>query len=215
MAATQLGLYSGALRLLGERKLSSLTEARHPRYLLDDAWGTLATDGAAKHCLQLGQWTFAMRTVMIDYSPSITPSFGYNYAFDQPTDLVKVSAICADEYFNNPILEYADERAYWYCDLQTIYVRYVSNNASYGGDLSLWPKSFQKVVEAYLAVEICTSLTQSETKLQKVEKALEQALLSAKSLDAMNKPTMFMPQGSWTSARRGGRHLTRYSGGYR
>lgn len=201
---TQLSLYNGALRLLGERKLASLAENREPRRLLDAAWGDGALEGAVRHCLQLGQWTFAMRTVRADYSPSVEPDFGYRYAFDQPTDMVKVSAICSDEYFRQPLLDYSDERHFWYADIQTIYVRYVSNHSSYGADLSLWPESFSKVVEAYLAVEICENLTQSESKLEKVERGFRKALSSARSLDAMNKPTAMLPTGSWQAARSGG-----------
>lgn len=201
--ATQLSLYNGALRLLGERKLASLSENREPRRLLDAVWDNGATEGAVKHCLQLGQWTFAMRTAMVDYSPSVEPTFGYRRAFDQPSDMVKLSALCSDEYFKQPLLEYADERQYWYADLDTIYVRYVSNGADYGADFSLWPESFTKVVEAYLAVEICENLTQSETKLDSVEKKFSTALKSARSLDAMNKPTAFMPVGSWAGSRSG------------
>lgn len=200
---TQLSLYNGALRLLGERKLASLSENREPRRLLDAVWDNGATEGAVKHCLQLGQWTFAMRTARVDYSPSVEPSFGYRRAFDQPTDMVKLSALCSDEYFKQPLLEYADERQYWYADLDTIYVRYVSNGADYGADLSLWPESFTKVVEGYLAAEICENLTQSETKLQSVEKKFSTALKSARSLDAMNKPTAFMPVGSWVGSMSG------------
>ena len=36
--ATRLQLYNRALRIIQERKLSSLTEKREPRFLLDDVW---------------------------------------------------------------------------------------------------------------------------------------------------------------------------------
>lgn len=201
MAATKLGLYNGALRLCKERKLASLTENREPRRLLDDAYGDGSTNGAVRHCLQLGQWTHAIKTIQLDFSPSVNPDFGYQYGFDQPSDLVRVTAVCQDEYLNIPLTRYADERGYWYSDLETIYVSYVSNDSSYGADLTLWPESFVKLVEAYLANEIAGSLTGSDP--VKVEKALTRALKSARSLDAMNRPTAFMPTGSWASARQG------------
>lgn len=199
MTATKLGLYNGALRLCRERKLLSLTENREPRRLLDDAYGDGSTDGAVKACLQMGQWTFAMRSIMLDYSPSVEPDFGYRRAFDQPVDMIRVSAVCSDEYFNCPLTRYADERQFWYADLDTIYVRYVSNHADYGADLSLWPESFVKLVEAYLAKEIVGNLTGDESKA--VEKAYKDSRKEALSLDAQNKPTAFMPRGSWVSAR--------------
>ena len=203
MTTTQLSLYNGALRLLSERRLASISEAREPRRLLDDAWGDGSTSGAVKHCLQLAQWTFATRTVMIDSSPSVEPSFGYSYAFDQPTDMVKLSAICQDEYFKVPLTNYEDERRYWYAGIDPIYVRYVSNHTDYGADLSLWPESFVKVVEAYLALEICGNLTQDKSKRKDVADAFKEALAGAKSIDGANTPTRFMPTGRWEAARRG------------
>lgn len=212
----RLSLYNGALRLCKERKLISLSENREPRRLLDDAWGDGSTIGAVKHCLQLGQWTFAMRSVRVDASPSVEPPFGYRYAFDQPTDMVKVAALCSDPQFDQPLLRYTDERHYWFADLETIYARFVSNDAQYGADLSLWPESFGKLVEAYLAQEIVGNLTQGEAQYERVGKVFNTALKSAQSLDAMNSPTKFTPPGSWEVARRaGGSRNSRWSGGYR
>ncbi len=201
---TRLSLYNGALRLLSERKLASLSENREPRRLLDDAYGDGATEGSVKLCLELGQWTFAMRTVQIDYSPSVEPSFGYRYAFDQPTDMVDVCGIFSDEFCTTPLVQYVDERHYWYASVQTFYVQYVSNHVDYGADLSLWPETFAKVVEADLAREIAGNLTKGESKVDMAQKAFKAALLDARSGDAMRKPTKFMPQGSWVTARRAG-----------
>ena len=78
---TQLDLYNGALLQVGERFLASLTEQREPRRLLDQVW---AANGV-KTCLEEGQWPFAMRTVQVDYDPSITPTFGYARVFQKPT----------------------------------------------------------------------------------------------------------------------------------
>lgn len=209
MSVTKLGLFNGALRLCKERKLSSLTESREPRRLLDDAYGDGSTTGAVTACLQMGQWTFAMRAAQLSYSPSIEPDFGYRRAFDQPTDLIRVSALCGDEYFTSPLTQYADERGYWYADLDTIYVRYVSSHASYGADLANWPESFAKLVEGYLAFEICGSLTGADPDF--VTKVYKQRKKDALSLDAMNKPAGFAPMGSWASARHGHRPRIRYS----
>lgn len=200
---TQLSLYNGCLRLVKERKLASLTENREPRRLLDDAWGDGQTEGAVKSCLEDGQWTFATRTVQADYSPSVEPTFGYRYAFDQPEDMVRVCGIFSDPQCEIPLLQYTDERHFWYANLATIYVSYVSNGLDYGADLSLWPEKFVKFVEAYLANEIAGNLTQGEALIQLAANALKQTRLAAASLDASHKPTRFMPQGSWLNARHG------------
>jgi hypothetical protein len=212
MAATKLSLYNGALRILQERRLASLTEEREPRRLLDDAYGDGSTNGAVRYCLEAGQWTFATRMVLIDYSPSVTTPFGYTYAFEQPVDLVRVTGIFEDEYGRVPLTRYADERRYWYSDLPSIYVGYVSNHASYGADLSLWPGVFAKLVEAYLAKEIAGSLTQGDSKIALAERAWEQARREARSFDAMAKPTAFFPAGSWVTARHGSSRQSRWDG---
>jgi len=203
MAATKLGLYNGALQILGERKLASLTENREPRRLLDDAYGDGSTNKAVRRCLEMAQWSFATRSVQFDYSPSVTPSFGHRYAFDHPADFVRTVAVCADEYFTAPLLQYVDERHYWYASQQTIYVKYVSNHATYGADLSLWPESFVEMVEAYLAMKIAKSLSQGDDKVRLASALWEGYKKDARSIDAMNKPTSFPPAGSWVRARRG------------
>jgi hypothetical protein len=206
MASTKLSLYQGALRMLAERKLSSISEAREARYLLDDVWD----DGAIDDCLQMGQWKFAMRTSELTYSPSVDTPFGYQYAFDRPTDFIRLAAISADEYFEMPLSRYDVDGNYWYADLETLYVRYVSNDASYGSDYSLWPANFSKLVQAYLASEIVTALTNAQVKKDDIKKDLKEALSAALATDAQAGPPVFQPRGYWAMARgnrfsRGGR----------
>jgi hypothetical protein len=209
----KLGLYNGALRILKERRLASLGENREARRLLDEVYSDGTTQGAVIACLEMGQWTFATRSGQLDYSPSVTPAFGYSYAFDQPADMVNICGIWADERMQQPLLDYRDERRFWYCDNQTIYIAYVSKDANYGIDLSLWPESFQSMVEAYLAKEIAGNLTNGDDKVILAEKAFEAARTEARSKDAMKKPTAFLPPGTWATAR--GNTRTRWNGNWR
>ena len=205
MAATKLRLYNDALRLVRERKLTATSDNREAARLLEDAYGDGSTNGSVRRCLEMGQWTFAIRTAQIDYSPSVTPAFGYRYAFDYPTDFVRLAGIYQDEHCHTPLTLYSAERAYWYCDLQTIYVQYVSNGATYGGDLSLWPEVFAKTVAADLAHEIAGSLTQDKSIRDDVIAEWRYWKKEAGALDAMNRPTKMLPQGRWLNAR-GGRN---------
>jgi hypothetical protein len=195
--ATKINLYNGALLLCGERFLASLTEEVEPRRLLDHAWDT----GGVRAALEKGQWHFAMRTVLVDYDPGIAPDFGYARAFLKPTDWVLTSALCSDEYFNSPLTQYADEAGYWYSDLDVIYVRYVSDDSSYGGDLAHWPESFREYMEAYLACKIVKSLTADKDTIDEVEKEEKERLEHAKSRAAMAAPTSFPARGAWSRSR--------------
>jgi hypothetical protein len=193
---TQLTLYNGALLVAGERFIASLSVQEEPRRLLDQVW-----TGAIKYCLEQGQWHFAMRTVQIDYDPGIEPDFGYRRAFVKPDDWVNTSGLCSDEYFTAPLTRYIDEAGYWYADLDTLYVRYVSNDALYGMDLNKWPETFREYVEAYLASRILLKIANSEDKAEKAGKLAERRLMLAKNKAAMAEPTSFPARGSWSSAR--------------
>lgn len=198
-ADVQLAIYNEALRLVGERALSSLSENREPRRLLDAAWNFNAIDTA----LEQGQWKWALRPASLTYSPSVQPSFGFRYAFNQPEDMLRLSYFCEDERFRFPLLQYMDAGGYWFCDLDTIYIQYVSNDAAYGGDLSKWTNSFCKYFSACLAVEIAPRLTQAENRVQVLSKLMMERLLHAKSLDAMADPSKELPMASWEQSRYG------------
>jgi len=75
--ATKLGLFNGALLMLGERSLATLTENREPRRLLDIVWD----GGGVRTCLEAGIWNFAVRAARIEYDPSAEPGFGLDRAF--------------------------------------------------------------------------------------------------------------------------------------
>lgn len=204
MAVSKLRVFNDALRLCGERKLSALTDNREARRLLDEAWGDGSTTGSVKRCLEMGQWSFATRTLQCDYEPSITPSFGLRYAFEYPEDFVRLCGLYMDEFCRSPLTIYSAERNYWYADLQTIFVQIVSNDASYGADLTLWPENFAKTIASDLAHEIVGNLTKDAGVSGKVVSEWQFWKKEAAGIDAMNRPTKQLPMGSWSTARTGG-----------
>jgi hypothetical protein len=193
----QLNVYNGALLIIGERFLANLTEEREPRRLLDHVW---ASDGVIT-CLELGQWNFAMRTIRLDYDPSVEPDFGYARAFQKPEDWVLTASVCADEFFRAPLTRYFDEARYIYSDLDAIYFRYVSADVEYGMDCHHWPASFREFVFAHFASRIVRRLTNNETEVERVFKLREKLLLTAKSRAAMAEPTSFPARGTWGLSR--------------
>jgi len=195
----RLSLYNGALLECGERDLASLTEAREPRRLLDRVWD----NGAVDYCLWQGQWAFARRSTQLAPSASVTPGFGHSHAYLQPTDHIRTISLTTDEYGKVPLLDYVPEGDYWYTDAEPIYLSYVSNHASYGGDLTRWTAEFVRAVECYLAARIIKKLTQSEDKEAAMEKKAAMLFMRAASGDAMENPTKFPPSGSWVNSRRG------------
>lgn len=86
----KLKLYNGALAILGETPLASLSEDRAARYWLDRAWA----DGVVDYCLEQGQWHFATRTQQLTQSTSIIPAFNsWNFAFQLPDDFFGLNSL--------------------------------------------------------------------------------------------------------------------------
>jgi hypothetical protein len=194
---TRLEVYNSALIICGDRTLSSLTEDREPRRLLDIVWDNEGVEA----CLERAQWKFAMRTVKLDFDTDVTTPFGFRRAFSKPSDWVLTSALCSDEYFTAPLTRYVDEAGYWYADIDEIFVRYVSSSDQYGTDLSLWPGTFSDYVSAHFASKIIFKLTQDVEKRERVLDWEKRQLKSAKSNDAMAGPQQFPAPGNWVNSR--------------
>lgn len=200
MSTSKLLLYQDACTVLGERKVSTLAENSVMRRRLDSAWDS----GVVRGCLSRGLWNHAIRSVQLDYSPSVEPPFGQRRAFDKPTDWVRTAIVASDEYFSNALRkrQILDEGEFWYADIDTIFVRYVSDDASYGMNFGAWPTNFAEFVGASLAHKAAKSTTGSSNEADSIEARVKRLLIRARSTDAMDEPTDEIPSG-WVMARRG------------
>lgn len=195
----RLSIYNEALLMAGERQLIDLNENREPRRLLDAFW-----DSAIKYCLEQGQWNFSVRSMRYDYSPSVEPPFGYQYAFDKPEDWVRTCSVAVDPYFYESLLDYTDEAGYWFCNYQELFVRYVSNDADYGYNASAWPESYRLYVAAYLAKRVSPRL-KNGTDAQVLENEYKMRKQDALAKDAMQDPVKRQNPGFFVMSRRGRR----------
>lgn len=204
MPTSRLSIYNRALAVLGERSLASLTENRPPRRYLDEVW----QDGGVNHCLENGQWNFAMRAAQIPHDPDMEPAYGLNYAFPKPDDWMATSSICNDEFYTTPLLQYADEATIWYADITPLYVKYVSNDASYGLNFATWPDTFTDYVAHYFAGRVCNRLTGNakltEQLLAVPNGLVQKTLVTAKNRDLQAKPPQRPAVGNWVRNRAGG-----------
>ena len=204
MGTNRLAIYNNASLILGEGEIYSLTENTPLRRRFDRVWDDLPL---VDYCLENGFWRFAKRATSIDYSTDVDTSElgGYKYAFEVPSDAVGDNNIkvCSDAYFNSPILDFNYESGYIFCDFQTIFIQYVSNNEFYGGDLSSWPPSFADYVAHELAFRCAKRTTESSSDEDIIFAKKEKALKLARNKDAMKDSTKFPPRGSWVASRQG------------
>lgn len=197
---TKLQFYNKALQLIGQRSLAALTDNNRSRRELDLAWDS----GAVQELLEEGQWNYATRTVKLQASTSVEPEFGYKYAFEKPIDWVKTTSFAYDEYFRSPINDYHDEVNYWFCEVDEIYVRYVSDDTSYGNSYGDMPMSVQRYLELLLAVGIAPALTQDKNQIETLKRDMQRAKLNAFSQDASNQGEARKPLGAWSQSRLSG-----------
>lgn len=196
--SSRLLLYKGACRHLGETAFSTLNDNVPLRHTLDEVWD----GGGVERCLDQGQWNFATRSARLEFEPSITPEFGYPYAFEKPADFVRTTSVCSDEYFKSPLLDYRDELLYWWSNQQQLFVRFVSKDNDYGMNIGEWPESFSAFVEAWFALQ-ATATTTYASKRADMEETTAKLLLTAQNRDAMETPSPRPPRGSWASSRGG------------
>lgn len=183
--------------MVGERKLGSLTEARGPRYLLDDVWA----EDAVKACLEAGEWAFATRSTLMTADDGVEPDFGYQYGFEKPEDWVRTVSVSLDEYFRIPLREHRDEGGFLWLDNPEVYFSYVSDDASWGRNLSLWTPSFINYIESYMAKKIQPTIINSTTTAEMLDAEMAKILSGAQGKNALTRPTHDMPTGGWVRAR--------------
>lgn len=197
--ATQLSISNGALGFLGERSLVTVGDATEPARTLANLYTP-----AVKYCLEQGHWKFAERRAVL--SPSLTevPTYGRANAFAHPDDYVRVNALCSDETFQMAVTDIEDSGAFWYCYLDTLYLKYVSNHTSYGLNLDLWPETFVLYVQLYLASLAAPRLA-PKMKPETIQAPGGIGLIDAKrnalAKDAVAGPTQFLPTGRWVGGR--------------
>lgn len=203
MSTTKLLVYNRALTALVVKALPNLTMVSPERRVLDENW-----DSVTGYCLAQGAWNFAMRTIQIDATPSVEPSFGYANAFTKPSDWVSTFLISVNERLDPPLMLYSDEAGYWYADDQPLYVKYVSSDPAYGGDLSLWPALYAEYVAIRLAVTCCARIKGAADLIPSLMAMEAKARKAAAARDAMDEPPISPPRGTWVKSRVG--YGTRY-----
>ena len=152
MATTQLSLYNEALLLVGERELTTVTDAVEARYRLDSAYAN-----GVDYCLELVAPVFARKTSKLTtYTTSSVHA--YDNVFTLPADYISMVELYSDEKLDQPISRYIIEGGTLACNYTTIYLRYITNSYA----LTLWDRSFVQVVVAYLAMSVAPRIASDE-----------------------------------------------------
>ena len=212
MATTQLTLFNDALSLLGLRSLSATTDATEPGRVLVGLW-----DQTRQYCLEQARWRFAERQATLSVAAgqvAAEPAYGLLYAYAKPSDFVTLNSIAADDAFTTPVDNLHERGGYWYTDTpDNIYIQYVSDDATFGQDVTLWPENFVQFYIHYLALRAAPRLAPSllgnvavansagnprqgtQQPRNILALGMSSALELAKNYDTVEGPSVFLPGG--------------------
>lgn len=200
--ATQLGLYQKACNHLGAERVASLTEDVKARYDLDAVY-----DDCLAGVLEKANWKCALRTSSLTYDTAVTPAFGKPYAIAQPSDFVRLANFNTSDFFgiDTELNDFDEEGGVWYCNVQTVYVRYVSNDAAYGLNIAAWPQRLADYAGMDLALRSAIPITKDRGDRNDLMALSERKLAECKTLDAIGDPVKRRPSGVLVTSRLAGR----------
>lgn len=184
-----LSLYNQALYLIGTKRLESLTQDRDARLALDDEYTPVLGE-----CLEQGMWRFALRTAVAVSTGLPTPDHGFEYAYTVPTDLIHTYILFEDASNTaSRISDAAQIEGKYLTHTSSLYVRYTSNDAAYGGSITTWPYTFSRYMSATLAARVAYQITRSNELRTNLEGLAAAWLLQARAVDAVIASTGVLP----------------------
>lgn len=184
MALDKVGIYNDALILLGERRLSSISEAREPRYNLDAIWDI----GAVDYCLSVVRPKFAIATKKITTYGTDT-DHGYTNVFSLPSDFLSLVEVYADSTLDQPISRRFIDATSICVNYSTIYVRYNADNTfaiPSGTNFGILSPEFVRVLTAYMAREYAMRVAPDD--YERLDNLFKSRVQDAIELDKANEP---------------------------
>jgi hypothetical protein len=193
--ASKVSIANRALTKLGEDRVLLLTDdnkrARTINQMFDDVLDAE---------LRRYRWTFAITR---DSLPALAdaPAWGYAYKYPLPSDYLALVQV------NDIYVRAGNSSALWSVEAGHILtnieaplkVRYIQRVTNPG----LFDPMFSEALACKLAMEACETLTQSETKFNRLAEQYKVAVLDAQRQSSIENPPDELPQGSWLDARNG------------
>lgn len=186
MSQTAVDLCNSALQRVGATTIISLLDNSPEARACSVAYDSNRRDELRKH-----PWAFAIQRVVL--APDTTaPAFDFTYQFTLPTDCLRVLRPATAN------LDWMIEgRKILTNDGTTLNLRYISDVT----DATRWDPSFYNVAAAGLAIDICERLTQSNQKKQGLISDYNDAVRTARRMNAFEVGPTDAVDDNWLLAR--------------
>jgi len=199
--ASWLPVYNDALNILGASHLSGIDEDSPLRVRLDVARNALAIESI----LETTGWNWAITSRKLTQNTRLETEWGYRFTHEKPDDMHRFDGIFSDEYMRCPVKDYQDEHRNIHCNLNEIYIKYVSKEFLYNP--ATWPAYFRRLVAAKLAYDVRNTPEAEQEQIDKanVEREYMMRKDEAENVDAQQSPPQVIHTGSWVRSRYRGR----------
>ena len=203
--ASEVDIANRALSMLGESRITSLTDNNKPARAMNARY-ELLRDAE----LEAYPWRFAVRRVQLPASTDVPP-WGYTKIYDTPTD--EIRPIKVGGYFIN---SEAIGVMYESSGIQTEETPYeiiegrIQTNLSAPldyeyiariTDAGSFNPLFVEALAARLAVDSSEELTQSNSKGERAERFYKKTLSTARRVNALYRPPRRRTTGRWMGSR--------------
>lgn len=175
---------SGLIRI-GATRIASLTEESKEAFLCFEQYPILRDEVLAAH-----PWNFAIKRATLPILGS-TPSFGFGYEFQIPTDCLRVIEL--NEKHNDYQVE-GDKLLY---DQDTVAIRYIARIE----DTTKYSPMFVSALSARIAADLAYPLVQSNTVARDMKAHYERLLSEAKTVDAQEGTPPVLVDDTWLNSR--------------
>lgn len=192
---TRTDIVNLALREIGAPRIESWDDDDPSAIIARDLWNQAVRSTLSRH-----PWQFAMTAHECARS-TVTPVVRYDYAYQLPTDLVRLDAV-ADNENMSPVLDeidgYVVRDGFLLSNAERIWIEYVYDAPAIG----TWPPQFVSVVSIELASLLASPL-KSTVERERIEKLVEQRMRTAISTDSIQQAAQRRNPGFWRAAARG------------
>lgn len=193
--ASKVSIANRALSKLGEDRILLLTDNTKAARTINQMFDDVLDAELRRH-----NWKFAIKRDSLP-ALAIAPAWGYSFQYPLPADFLKLVQV------NDLYVRSGTQQALWSVEGGNILtnlsaplkVRYVYRVTNPG----LFDPLFAEALACRLALEACETLTQSETKYNRVAEQYKANLMEALRVDSISNPPDELPQGSWLDARGG------------
>lgn len=187
MASSAVDICNSALIKVGADRIISLTEDNQRARLCNEQYSKLRDDLLRAH-----PWNFAIKRVELAQS-STAPAFDYDYAFDIPSDCLRVlgTDLTSDDDFK---IE-AGRRIV--CNSSALSLKYIAQIT----DVGYFDSVFTECLAFKIAADIAYSLSGSASLAELLYRQYKEKLSEARSFDAQEGSADRILSDEWINSR--------------